>query len=197
MITLLSLVLATAVTSAQTPRHRAVLISFDGLSEAPARMFADSSGPLATMFRTAACAEGSRPSFVSVTPSGHAAIWTGAYANVNGIFASANGAVPLAQTTILESTDACRAAPVSAEPIWISAARQRKRVFSQMATQSPQPPGYPSPNGPSPALDRKRANAAAASQRWELAAVNVYNERVAEDLIVTDIINPSRVAAGW
>src|SRR5262249_30166297 len=162
-------------------------------SEAPARMFIDSASTPAlwSMFRTAACADGARPPFVSVTPSGHAAIWTGAYSNVNGIAAIANGALPLASTTILESTDGYRAPQLSAEPIWLSAARQGKRVFSHMATQSPRPPGYPVVNKWSESLDRARASAAASNQRPELAAVNIYNESVSEARVITEAAFPS------
>jgi hypothetical protein len=134
---------------------------------------------------------------VSVTPSGHAAIYTGAYSNVNGIAAIANGALPLSGTTILESTDGYRAPQLTAEPIWIAAARQGKTVFSQMATQSPQPPGYPSPDVASDPFAQARARGAANNQRWELAAVNVYNDRVAEAQVFTEANAAARPAAGW
>ena len=107
----LSLVLLLLSRSAQAQRHRAIVVSFDGLSEAPARMFMDSlnTPTLWSMFHRDVCADGARPAFVSVTPSGHAAIWTGAYGNVNGIEAIGNGALPLDRTTILETTDGYRA----------------------------------------------------------------------------------------
>ena len=188
-----------AVAEAQAPRRRAILVSFDGLSEGSAKMFADPSpnAALSSMFGTAACSEGSRPAAISVTPSGHAAIWTGVYSNVNGVSAIANGALPLSQTTILESTDGYRSPALSAEPIWLSVARQGKRVFSHMATQSPGPPGYLAPSGPNPELDRKRADAAIANQRWELASVNIYNERVAEAQMINEATHPPRVASPW
>src|SRR4051794_21229365 len=114
---------------AQAPR-RAILASFDGFSEEPLRRFADSATAphIWAMFRASACAESVRPAFPSVTPTGHAAIWTGAYANVNGVSASSNGALPLPETTILDWIDGYRAAALRAEPIWITAARQGKRV---------------------------------------------------------------------
>ena len=192
-------VVAAQAAAGQAPRHRAILVSFDGLSEGPLRMFTDSvSTPaLWSMQRRGVCADGARPAFVSVTPSGHAAIYTGAYGNVNGIAAIANGALPLSRTTILDWTDGYRAPQLSAEPIWITAARQGRRVFSQMSTQSPQAPGYPVVDGSNAALDRARARAAADNQRWELAAVNVYNDRVAEARVITESSNALRAARGW
>src|SRR5204863_9903432 len=124
---------------AQATGHRAILVSFDGMSEGPIRQFTDSDATpsLWTMFRDGACAASVRPAFPSVTPVAHAAIWTGAYANVNGIAAIANGKLPLSETTILDVVDGYRAPSLRAEPIWIAAARQDRRVFSHMATQSP------------------------------------------------------------
>ena len=162
-------------------------------------MFTDSlnTPALWSMLRRGVCADGARPAFVSVTPSGHASIYTGAYGNVNGIAAISNGALPLSSTTILDWTDGYRAPQLSAEPIWITAARQGRKVFSQMSTQSPQPPGYPVVDGSNAALDRARERAAADNQRWELAAVNVYNDRVAEARVITEATNPSHAARGW
>jgi hypothetical protein len=190
---------AAQAAAGQAARHRAILVSFDGLSEGPLRMFADSASTPAlwSMLRRGVCADGMRPAFVSVTPSGHAAIYTGTYGNVNGIAAIGNGALPLSNTTILDWTDGYRAPQLSAEPIWITAARQGRKVFSQMSTQSPQPPGYPAAGDANPALDRVRERAATDNQRWELAAVNVYNDRVAEARVLTEATNPPRAARAW
>src|ERR1044071_7720255 len=124
--------------------HRAILVSFDGFSEQRFREYGDSaSAPhVWSMFRTGVCAESVRPAFPSVTPTGHASIWTGAYANVNGVSAQSNGMLPVTMTSILDWTDGNKAPSRRAEPIWIAAARQGKTVYSHMATQSPQPPTY-------------------------------------------------------
>src|SRR5262245_45702974 len=194
-----ALALVAHVAFAQTPRHRAILVSFDGFSEDVARMFIDSinTPTLWSMFRTAACAERVRPAFVSVTPAGHAAIWTGVYGNINGIAAIANGALPLPATTILETTDGYRAPQLSAEPIWLAAARQGKRVFSQMATQSPGPPGYPPAIESGRELNGIRARAAGNTQSWLLAAVNVYNERVVEAQMLTEATHVPGETRAW
>src|ERR1700759_2952556 len=130
--------------SGQASPHRAILVSFDGFSEQRFREYADSaSAPhVWSMFRTGVCAESVRPAFPSVTPVGHASIWTGAYANVNGVAAQSNGMLPLTITSILDWTDGYKATSLRAEPIWITAARQGKTVDSPTAPHSPQPPTY-------------------------------------------------------
>lgn len=177
---------APAVLAAQRTSHRAIIASFDGFSESWFRTYADSlSAPhLWRMFEQGMCADAARPAFPSVTPSGHAAIWTGAYGNVNGIAAAANGALPWATTTILDAVDGYKAPSLRAEPVWLAAARQGKRVFSHLATQSPQPPGFPPVDGSTPELDSARARDARASTRLGVGAVNVYNELIAEALVI-------------
>jgi len=171
--------------SAQSAPHRAVIISFDGFSEQRFREYADSATAphVWAMFRDGVCAESVRPAFPSVTPTGHASIWTGAYANVNGVAAISSGRLPLELTSILDWTDGYKATSLRAEPIWITAARQGKTVFSHMATQSPQPPLYMPVVRPLPKLDSSRAAAAAGIALDNIAALNVYNE----------LIEPSRV----
>jgi predicted AlkP superfamily phosphohydrolase/phosphomutase len=174
-------------TPAPTTGHRAILVSFDGFSEQRFREYADSaSAPhVWSMFRTGVCAESVRPAFPSVTPTGHASIWTGAYANVHGVAAQSNGRLPLTMTTILDWTDGYKATSLRAEPIWIAAARQGKTVFSHMATQSPQPPVYMPVVRPMPALDSARRSGMAAMAMPTIAALNVYNEQIATGRVIT------------
>ena len=188
-----SLVLIVAIVStplrpalAQEPPRRAILISFDGFSEQRVREYSDSlSAPnIWSMIQGGVCAESVRPAFPSVTPTGHASIWTGAYSNVNGVSASSNGALPLQSTTILDAIDGFSARALRAEPVWITAARQGKSVFGHIATQSPQPPGYEPTNLPSPGLDSARARAAAALAHSNVAVINMYNELVAPARVV-------------
>ena len=167
--------------------HRAILVSFDGFSEPRFREFADSaSAPhVWTMFRNEVCAESVRPAFPSVTPTGHASIWTGAYANVNGVSAQSNGMLPITMTSILEWTDGYKATSLRAEPIWIAAARQGKTVYSHMATQSPQPPTYVPVVRPIPSLDSARKSGIRTMAMPTIAALNVYNEQIAPARVVT------------
>ena len=165
----------------QSTPHRAILVSFDGFSEPWLRAYSDraSAPALWRMFDTGVCADAERPAMPSVTPTSHASIWTGAYANVNGVSASSNGALPWPEKTILDVTDGYSPRALRAEPIWISAARQGVTVWSHMATQSPQPPAYTPVDRSTPALDSARASAAAGIARPNVAAVNTYNELLA------------------
>ena len=176
-----------AQATSSTNTHRAILVSFDGFSEQRFREYADSaSAPhVWTMFRTSACAESVRPAFPSVTPTGHASIWTGAYANVNGVSAQSNAKLPLTMTSILDWTDGYRATSLRAEPIWITAARQGKTVYSHMATQSPQPPAYIPVVRPIPALDSARRAGIATMRLPSIAALNIYNELIAPGRLIT------------
>lgn len=185
-----AMLLSPAVLHAQATTagsHRAIVVSFDGFSEQRLREYADSaSAPhIWSMFRTSVCAESVRPAFPSVTPTGHASIWTGAYANVNGVSAQSNGMLPLTVTSILDWTDGYKATSLRAEPIWIAAARQGKTVYSHMATQSPQPPTYMPVVRPIPSLDSARRSGVAAMALPTIAAVNVYNELIAPARVVT------------
>lgn len=172
--------------SGQAAPHRAILVSFDGFSEQRFREYADSaSAPhVWTMFRTGVCAESVRPAFPSVTPTGHASIWTGAYANVNGVAAQSNGMLPVTVTSILDWTDGYKATSLRAEPIWIAAARQGKTVYSHMATQSPQPPTYMPVVRPIPSLDSARARGIATMAMPTISALNVYNEQIAAARVI-------------
>ncbi len=185
-IALSSAARATIAQTANAAPHRAILVSFDGFSEQRFREYADSATAphLWAMFRQDVCAESVRPAFPSVTPTSHASIWTGAYSNVNGVSASANGKLPLLSTSILESTDGYRATALRAEPLWISAARQGKTVYSHMATQSPQPPLYMPLVRPTPQLDSARNAGAKAMALPNIAALNVYNDLVAPARVI-------------
>jgi predicted AlkP superfamily phosphohydrolase/phosphomutase len=189
--------------AAQQTGRRAILVSLDGLSEQRLAEFTDSSSAPALWraVRGGACADGVRNAFPTVTPAAHAAIWTGAYGNVNGIAAHRNGVLPLDSTTILQTTDGFSAASLRAEPLWISAARQGVSVFAHMATQGPQPPGYPLTGTETPAqrqaLANARASAAATLARPNLSAVNGYNRLIAAARIVTADSSTTHAAAGW
>ena len=167
--------------------HRAILVSFDGFSEQRFREYGDSATAphVWSMFRTGVCAESVRPAFPSVTPTGHASIWTGAYANVNGVAAVSNGMLPLTVTSILDWTDGYKATSLRAEPIWIAAARQGKTVYSHMATQSPQPPTYMPVVRPIPSLDSARKVGVATMALPTIAALNIYNEQIAPARVIT------------
>src|ERR1043165_7594816 len=116
----LIVLLAASASTALAQNHRAILISFDGFSEQRFREYSDSATAphIWTMFKTGVCAESARPAFPSVTPTSHAAIWTGAYSNVNGVSAHSNAELPIQDNTILDWTDGYKATALRAEPIW-------------------------------------------------------------------------------
>jgi hypothetical protein len=180
-------ILAAATLPAQS-KHRAILVSFDGFSEPWLRTYSDSTATptLFRLFSSGVCAESVRPAMPSVTPTSHAAIWTGAYASVNGISASANQLTPWPEHTILETTDGYRAAALTAETIWLAAARQGRTVWSHMATQSPSSPAYPPVIRSTPALDSVRAVDAATNRRTNVAVVNIYNDKIEGPRIITE-----------
>jgi hypothetical protein len=169
------------------PAHRAILVSFDGFSEPRFREYGDSAAAphVWSMFRGGVCAESVRPAFPSVTPTGHASIWTGAYANVNGVAAQSSGRLPVTMTSILDWSDGYKATALRAEPIWITAARQGKTVYSHMATQSPQAPSYMPVVRPIPELDSARKSGIATMALPTIAAVNIYNEEIEPARVVT------------
>src|SRR5690606_7220891 len=73
------------------------------------------------MFANAACTNGARPAFPSVTAPGHASIWTGAYGNVNGVAANSQPILPRPEHTLLELESGYSSQTLRAEPIWLAA----------------------------------------------------------------------------
>lgn len=113
---------------------RAVLISLDG-SPSPLIDDAVSRGimpHLARLRARGAVARGSLTSLPSKTASGHAALFTGAWSDANGI---TGNDVPVAGASILEANNGYSSTPLRAEPIWVAAARQGLRVTVVSAPQ--------------------------------------------------------------
>lgn len=98
-------------------------------------------------------AEYSIGNWASKTASGHAAVFTGAFGDVNGITANSIAPMPAAEHTLADrSISGFNSDSLMAEPIWVAAARQGRRVVSVSTTQS-QPfamytqPGFESSQG--------------------------------------------------
>lgn len=197
--TLVSFSLAPGAVGAQTAARRAIVVSFDGFSEARLRQLTTAADAPAfwSLFSGGACAEAVRPSFPSVTPAGHAAIWTGAWGNVSGIAASQNGALPHASTTILESSAGFSAAALRAEPVWITAARSGRRVFAHFVTQAPGAPGYPSAGAPTRTDSIARERAAETLQGQRIAVTNGYNRLIEYAKVLTESNSTPLPARGW
>lgn len=125
--------------SAQTPTEgRVVLVSLDGLG---AQTLADD--PVAaelTRVRALAArgvqAAGVRPHVPSTTANTHAALWTGAWGDVNGITGNTMPIAPRREHTAFERALGFGSEYLRAEPIWLTAARQGVRAVVQQASQS-------------------------------------------------------------
>lgn len=113
---------------------KAVLVSLDGaaapvLDEAVARGLMPN---LARLRRAGATARGSLTSLPCKTPAGHAALFTGAWSDVNGISGSE---IPVPGASVLTSLSGYSSSALSAEPLWVTAARQGLDVSVVSATQ--------------------------------------------------------------
>ena len=74
-------------------------------------------------------------SFPSKTAPGHAALFTGAWAGVNGIFSNRNPRTPRSDYGLQETITGFRSDTLTAEPIWTAAARQGVSAVAYQATQ--------------------------------------------------------------
>ena len=81
-------------------------------------------------------ARGVQQAFPTITPAGHAALWTGAYGDVSGIITSANPILPRSEHTAFERKSGYDADLLRAEPIWAAAARQGVKAVAHQATQN-------------------------------------------------------------
>lgn len=117
-------------------RHgaRAILLSLDA-SGAPILDDAVARGVmphLAALRRRGATARGSLTTLPSKTAPGHAALYTGAWSDGNGI--TGNEVSP-PEAPITQATSGYSSVPLQAEPIWAAAARQDLAVTVASATQ--------------------------------------------------------------
>lgn len=183
----------------EAPHRRIILTSFDALSEARARETVPASAipTFSAMFNAAACAASARPAFPSVTAPGHAALWTGAYGNVNGIAANAQPVLPRGEHTLLSSVSGYFVDGLRAEPLWITAARAGLRVAGHHVTQAPGAPGYAGVDGEDSALAAQRALATQALSQEPLFVMNGYNVLLSPTLWLTEQDAPPRAAEGW
>jgi hypothetical protein len=132
MRTLLRLAVLTLAITAQA--QTVFVFSLDGLGHHHFSRF-----PLKTLQRLAArgaTAAGIQPAFPSTTANSHAALWTGAYADVSHIAANSQPLLPRAAHTFLERNNGFRSDQLAAEPIWVAAARQNVKTVVYQAPQA-------------------------------------------------------------
>ena len=117
---------------------RVVMVSFDGLGHeiltrdpaaVPLRAFA-------AVRRAGTTFQGVQPHFPSTTPNSHAAIYTGVYGDVSGISFPEIPRWPRPEHGFRERLSGFRSDGLRAEPIWVTAARQGKRVVAHQVTQA-------------------------------------------------------------
>lgn len=117
--------------------QRVVLVSLDGLGNQILRQdpVAQELRVIQSALRRGASAEGMVPPFPSTTANSHAALWTGAYGDGNGIVSNNPPLLPRSEHTFRERGVGFRSDSLIAEPIWVAAARQGVSVVSHQATQ--------------------------------------------------------------
>jgi hypothetical protein len=121
--------------------RRAILVSFDALNEERLRstLPAESIPTFLRFFEQASCADGARPMWPSVTAASHAAIWTGAYGDVNGVVANTQAPLPWSEFALTDLRSGFEPRELTAEPIWISAGRAGRTVVGHHVTQAGEP----------------------------------------------------------
>lgn len=121
-----------------TSQQRVVLASFDGLGQQilDDDPVAKELVHLRAILRRGAKSTGVQPAFPSTTANSHAAIWTGAYGDRNGISGNWTPVLPRAEHSFLERRVGFRTDSLAAEPLWVSAARQGVRVVAHQVTQA-------------------------------------------------------------
>lgn len=172
-----------------------VFLSWDGTPAWLLRRMLDE-GKLPNVRRLAAAgamAEASTGNWASKTAAGHAAVFTGAYGDVNGITSNSVALMPAAAHTIAEAgVSGYNADSLLAEPIWVTAAKQGRRVAALSVTQS-QPfamhnePGFVSAQGvPGFAAPKDKLWMADGYGARVLSGPAVYRAKDVQDLRTTD-----------
>ena len=183
-----------------SPAPRAIVVSFDSFNErrVVGNVAASRIPAIRALFAGGSCAASAQPAFPSVTAAGHAAIWTGAYGDVNGIAANTHLRLPASRFTILETTNGFNVGGLRAEPIWITVAAAGRTVFAHHVTQAPAAPGYPSDDGePADSFQAARTRAIEALALPRLSALNGYNRALLEPRVVTRRDMQLTDAAPW
>jgi len=113
-----------------------VIAAFDGLSNHAFRN-EGAAAHLKTIHQvaeTGVFADGMLTAFPGVTTNGHAALYTGTFGNKNGI-TSGNLRLPRAEHTVFDHISGFHSSLLRVEPIWVTAARQGKKVLAIQTTQ--------------------------------------------------------------
>lgn len=172
--------------STGSPR-RLILVSWDGAPDwVIDKLLAEGKLPnVARLVATGVRAEASRPAWPSKTAPGHAAMWTGAYGDVNGISGNWVPVLPKAEHSLLEDQSGYHSTGLAAEPIWIAAARAGKKVVVLSATHT-----FP--------IDRDRkALADAGVPEGRLRTFSGFESKIAKAEVLTAAHLRPAIAAEW
>ncbi|MEP7366174.1 MAG: alkaline phosphatase family protein, partial [Acidobacteriota bacterium] len=114
----------------QTERGpRALVISLDGLGyQALMQDAATRDMPALRALMDRGTVLPMQPAFPSTTANSHVALATGAWGDVNGIHANLHAVLPRKDHTSFERSSGFRADGLTAEPVWVTAARQGLRT---------------------------------------------------------------------
>lgn len=180
--------------AAPEPR-RAIFVSFDAMNEGRARSTVDPAAipNLLRLFDQASCADGSRPMWPSVTAASHAALWTGAYGNVNGVVANSMAPLPWHEFSLLDELSGFEPRQLNAEPIWIAAARAGRSAVANSTTHAGSPGRWKPEGGRDTAMVR-RDSAALADPR--LLGITGYTSGPAPRLLTAER-NPPGPPGTW
>lgn len=131
------LVTSSAQQAPAVAQGRVILVSLDGMGT---RLFLDD--PVSSELRSlkalrarGVMADGLVSHMPSTTANTHAALWTGAWGDVNGITSNDMPLPPRGERRAADRVSGYRSEGLRAEPIWVAAARQGVRTVTQQATQ--------------------------------------------------------------
>ncbi|MEM7481013.1 MAG: alkaline phosphatase family protein [Acidobacteriota bacterium] len=115
-----------------------MIVSWDGAGDLIVdRMLAEGHLPhLAALAERGVSAQYSVPGLPSKTAVGHAVLWTGCGPACNGVSANTTPLFPASEHTLLERRRGFSSAALTAEPLYVTAARAGRRVTVLSATQS-------------------------------------------------------------
>ena len=115
-----------------------IILSWDGAGDAMVdRLLAEGRLPnLARLAANGVAAEHSVSSVPTKTAAAFASLWTGCWSDVNGITENSVIPRPASEHTLLESTRGFSSEALTAEPLYVTAAKAGKRVVVLSATQS-------------------------------------------------------------
>lgn len=171
------------------------MVSYDALNEERARrtLAPEAIPEFLQLFDQASCADGVRPMWPSVTAASHAALWTGAYGNVNGVVANNQAPLPWREFSLTDLVSGFEPRELRAEPIWITAARAGRTVVGHHVTHSG-PPGRWQPAGGRDTAGVRSDSIALASPR--LLLMNGFTGGPGPRLL-SAARNPPRLPGPW